>query len=598
MLKDFIKVYEGYGASIENKKDFKMKYYFYNSFDDNFIINTLEKKFKKLLEESNNKNNYIKINSLIKEYINYHIIFGKENNSLLNFLYIINYFDEGYLLPNFKNERWIEIIKIGKSILSFKEEFSFEYITDTFQEQVNLAKSTAYLKNHKLKFNYSNEKIVLDKKSIKKGICILEDLINKYGGLNLISKIFNDLKYSKHMNLYLFPHNINIINDNNDLDIPYGYLLNLSLKHLNKTTQTNNIKLYEKIITFSKHLVNVLCLVQYYNPINLIYVDDNELFNYLKKIILWDSIYSVDQYNPIFVNDFLQFTLNKIKKYDDIHNLSFNIDIFKDFLEYIISLSNKNLSYIILDLRKDSNHKYSEMISILSNKKVNNHYYYPPDYYAITYWKKPFIQLNKKEYVFPTLSWSILNFYEFFLEEYRKINKDIDGKIGILIEEFIESILYKKGFTFYRGEYEEDHIKGECDFLLSGKKHIILLEVKKKVLTRHSKSGNEFNILVDLSKSLLDSQIQCGKIEKILLKNNQISLVDNSTIHNIKLNNREIIRVSIVFHDYHTLHNSLILTNFLKKIIFCDYGIESQDKSIKNKLKELDKKVKIWRNQY
>ena len=60
-------------------------------------------------------------------------------------------------------------------------------------------------------------------------------------------------------------------------------------------------------------------------------------------------------------------------------------------------------------------------------------------------------------------------------------------------------------------------------------------EAKKKVLTIKSKSEQNYNIFMDLSTSLLKSQIQAGKVEFLLKKNGKIILKENKREHEILL---------------------------------------------------------------
>lgn len=69
-----------------------------------------------------------------------------------------------------------------------------------------------------------------------------------------------------------------------------------------------------------------------------------------------------------------------------------------------------------------------------------------------------------------------------------------------------------------RRKYKYQKVKGECDFIIGCKNSIIIIEAKKKVLTIKSKSEQNYNIFMDLSTSLLKSQIQAGKVEFLLKK--------------------------------------------------------------------------------
>jgi hypothetical protein len=176
----------------------------------------------------------------------------------------------------------------------------------------------------------------------------------------------------------------------------------------------------------------------------------------------------------------------------------------------------------------------------------------------------------------------------------KKIEDKIDGeireKLGKNTEDFIKKELEKRGIEVKSGHY--DGSPDEIDILVEASDTLIFFEVKRKPLTRGARSGNDFALLIDLSKSLLASQFQINKHEIFIRNNGYISLKNDHSI--CQLNGRNIARVSVTLLDFGGFQDRTTIFDFLTNMLNAQLkldGIENLSTKDAKDLKELQEKL-------
>jgi len=169
----------------------------------------------------------------------------------------------------------------------------------------------------------------------------------------------------------------------------------------------------------------------------------------------------------------------------------------------------------------------------------------------------------------------------------------------LAIEKYIYKILSDKGITYFNGDYFNESEKGEVDLVIETSKSIILFEFKKKTLTRKSKSGIDINLFIDLSKSLLKSQIQLTKSEILLRKNGHLTLKNKKgDVKELKLNDRIIEKISLTQLDFGAFQDRIILEQFMESILVTNFEADSPDDSIIKDFNKMNIMFDVVRNQY
>ncbi|MGH9917022.1 MAG: hypothetical protein ACRD63_17245, partial [Pyrinomonadaceae bacterium] len=116
---------------------------------------------------------------------------------------------------------------------------------------------------------------------------------------------------------------------------------------------------------------------------------------------------------------------------------------------------------------------------------------------------------------------------------------------------------------------------------------IIFFEVKKKPLTRAARSGDDINILGDMAKGLLSSQLQALGHEALLRKHSKLTLLRDGVETELALDGREIFRVSVVFLDFGSIQDRQTFQQFMK--ISCFAKFDAVDPARQSELDKLQK---------
>jgi len=198
-------------------------------------------------------------------------------------------------------------------------------------------------------------------------------------------------------------------------------------------------------------------------------------------------------------------------------------------------------------------------------------------------------------------SWCSPSLFESLATKFRLAKvKNFDSNIGYALEGLIYNRLQIHNITFCHGNYTVDSIDGECDLLIETNEAIILVEFKKKVLTRKAKSGIDIDILIDLSDSILFSQLQAGRTELVLREKGEITLTDLKTNDSKTVNwkNRTIERISLTQLDFGGFHDRTIINQFFNALLTHSYGTYSEEEKIIKKFDILKEKQQTWGEQY
>jgi hypothetical protein len=177
----------------------------------------------------------------------------------------------------------------------------------------------------------------------------------------------------------------------------------------------------------------------------------------------------------------------------------------------------------------------------------------------------PLIVLSNNTYLVPCASAAGPAFYEALHRAVRDAVGDdkTNGLLGGGVERVTAELLSRRGLPptrenkVYRSPDGAD--SGECDLVLEDDTNIIFIECKAKTQTRGTMSGEAVDALVDYAASLLASQAQSLKHERVLVENGEIAFADGYVL---KLNNRAVTRLTITLLDHGTLQDRVVFSQF------------------------------------
>lgn len=564
----------------------------------------LKEKIEKLLSEEGVKSKDFK---LIKDYlaINYYSSNRKKCTHSFYLVSLIESMTSNKIESYTKSiDSWLLIRDYLEAYLSIRKDIPVNTIFEK-NKNIRLAESIIFLRKKGYKvFIGLGEINIEDEDSFFKAI---NYRFKKIGHNSIVLTLKNIKKYYhfslKRFFLRIEPKAIG----NSEIDIPWGYIFNLSLAnmHFVKKSRTHN-KNYYDCIELLKHF---FCLkkIQVFSKYNDFNHNHDTILPAIQKNILYDQYFSIDQISEKHIYEMV----SGIFSSDVFCEHNINIEIYLDIIKFFefCSIESYPLFFTNEDVFNGLNYffyKYSleevkSTLSLLSFKynEVNNGYLRPEEINKKNYFEKPFISIGGG-YFYASPTFNNYGFYNCIDSLYK--SKGVDGNaFGKAIESFVSKLFSSSGVVVHSNiEYEvpteiakELSIKSskkECDFIIETKEKIILIELKKKTLTVKARSGDVNKSLVDLSQSLLHALAQTGCHEYILRRYGMINTIEGK---NIFLLNRKIERVALSLFDFFGIQDEAFVRQMLKN--FLNSYIESSNDEDN---KEINKYIIELQNQY
>ena len=619
MLSNFKELVDNIHATIFTKEDFVDKYHVDTEKEPfDYIERTLRYDLKIKIENLNFSSG--KINrttfTILNEELIYHEIILNENS--IPYLEIIKSFldcnPKMERLPLFDDKKWVDVIVCAKNYLNFKpdeDKLSKKNLKEHYLKEYNRSESIKYLlsKGCKIEIEKNNINFISGLENV---LNELDDMIEKFGGINLIIHLLNNVEFNEDFQRFFFLKKTDILNQNIMLEVPYGYLFNIALKHKkfkNFSKVVKYQKLLNEIVQLSSIIVNAVNNVQDYNVFTHIFPTVESFSDLVSNLVLYDSLFRIPQSNfdleLKLCQSYFSFEDNFFEE-----TIGFSLDEFLIVLKDFNQTASRTGNRIMLRLSKKKEYplpygQYLKILNFMSHQgNINEDYLLPNDYSSIDYFKKPLLKLNQTSFFIPSIPIISPNFYEVLAYSLRKpynrkYGSDLDDLLGDKLEYLIGSLFDEYGITYISNCKYDKEYEGESDFIIENDESIILIEVKKKPLVRKSKSGYNYWIFMDLFKSLAKSQVQANKLEYLLKKYGNVELeLKNGSNYNLSLNERLIKRISLTQLDYGSLYNPHFVKFFLYTLINGKYVLESDDVKFHKEFDNIKKIIEEYEESY
>lgn len=515
----------------------------------------------------------------ITRYFTYQkIIFNKDTEFYFKIAYAIDFNSRNDMnFISFSQEKeWKKIIGIIKQDIqkdSSLYEFNSFFVTKIrLKNECEVFKYFVENENMTVEITLDGVLFYSDSKAIKQFVAGIESIIKKIGAKNILNTIFNDIvKFDGNTNRYVM-HKQPFLKKTSP-SLPLGYIVNLCLKNIHYSGEANYDNKFKVLLEefFKKSSL----LVALYDLDSYHIVED--MFFKLQKLIeyaLYEVNYKFPQENPNIYMNFLDYVLDQIPS--NILNAACRLQKKEivDILSHIFFVKNRkifefSIEELIIKFPKINTDSISHFINILSHPldKINSNFVTPLDYKNVNFFLKPFIKINDRKFLLINANMCIENALEAITLELRKISSNLDTYLGDVLEKFVYEQLKLKKINFKHGDFDG----GQSDLIIESKNDICIFELKKKVLTRSSRSGQLETIVLDLFQSFLESQIQINKI-KIILQKDEVLNLDNEGISlTVAKGTKSIKKISMVLCDFGVFQDRLFLRNlllYLRNIIF------------------------------
>ncbi len=512
------------------------------------------------------------------------------------------------ILPLESEEEWrvaIRNVKDYNAICGENYGLDIKYFKRWFPRQFSVASSAKALRNYGYKLEVKDGKICIEESEQEKIARAIECDIQLIGGLEIAKRLFSLIQhlYDPEQGRYHLVRRFNAFNhENTQPERPIGYLLNLCVKHLEKSPilSPNPKENWERMVKLATIFTSVLD-VQPYNYFQLDFKTLDNLSEFLQEIALYDSIFCLNQLRPSDVPRILRGLFSLINV-DDINKIQVELGWIPEqailVAEAILNIDVDKLSPIIFtkeqvkDKLPDLDTTVIEEILDIychSHNQANSEYKIPTDFRDKKYnfLLKPLLKLDRDKYVLMDRSWCSPAFYEalmYKLDEI-KIPPNIHRQMGYYLESFVkeqlQSLKIKYSYGHYlvdRSKYQTSKENGECDIIIESDDTIIFIEIKKKALTNNAKGGCDAAIFADLAGSLLKTQIQLGWHEIIIRSEGYLELTPKAVApsapnkepnnkYRLELNGRSIERVTLTLLDFGGFQDRNFLYQFLQLML-------------------------------
>lgn len=429
-------------------------------------------------------------------------------------------------------------------------------------------------------------------------------LCQELGGLPIVDTIlrFIQAKYDERFGRYQLGREVRTTPGPPIPQVPWPYLLQLGVKfHRTMPAGTASDEMFQDLVRLTTDAMS-LYDVQPYSAFETMLNSEYTIGQFLRRSAFYDSAFVLNQirtsdaqklYRRIFCADRLSslavngITLETVVRVCDA--------IFEVVRPTTISTLNAEL------VSQTSGIPVNEVTCVLDDvlthkaSAPNENLSFPPLSTEIDFGFRPLLQLPDGTYCLLPTAITGAAFYEALASFARQAKKTVDDDIGETAEDFIKSQLSTRGVTYKSGVYKLPKMavckieSGECDIVVETQDTILLLELKKKALTRLARSGSDIKLFIDLSLSLIDAQLQTMRHEAALREFGQLKLVSrdgNETV--LDWNNRAIERIALTVLDFGSVQDRGTLLEFLS--ICCRVNFHSSDPAYAKEFGELREK--------
>lgn len=499
-------------------------------------------------------------------------------------------------IPFAEKDLWTEALTLlkGYMLLNKRDNGSFTRGKDKEKERVRAVKRLMKLG---AKVNFDNDELNLT--NIDSILHTISDNIESIGGVRCIEYVLSKLEYSEQFSRFIMPYFGSAMGLKKAKPaVPFMYIFNLAFNKVHRPGRKEVDKCIGETIRLATDICTALYNVQSYNIWEDVFAVSKEFEKSFERWVLWDSLYNIAQTSPLFVQKWMDFLLTEFGHRGIELVCPYTLKDYKKMMEYMM-MRMKSKIFTRLSkttILKECGVECKSAAAILKDivcSAPNPGYLHPNDYEKVTAPDYPAFELPNGDVMLYPAPLGAMGWYEVLMTQLRMRTNDskkVDREAGLLMEAFLRRLLNERGIDTIAGKYHVGNIEGESDAIIQSEKEIFLLELKKKNLTRKSREGFLYQILLDFAGAIFNPQVQAFKTESMLIKADRLMFENNGKTALLELNKRRIYRISVSLNDFGPLHQQYILENVMKT--FCKFVFSVNEEEIKAMNLETEK-VKI-----
>lgn len=355
--------------------------------------------------------------------------------------------------------------------------------------------------------------------------------------------------------------------------VPFGFLLNLAVKggQSDHNLCENDIdRVWEDCLQLATDLCALLG-VEEVGPFWFMNASPKAMVAILIEIGVYDHLFAIRQWDLAItadlLNDFFAPWDASLKA-----KHGWGVSDATDLAKALTRLVAKNPAVITKDQLVKAGVRSDSLGALLhsfahAEGKVNASYDSPLAAKSCDLFFKPLVPVPSG-YLIPSASVAGPACYEALATAVRlaapKKGSDIAGE-GT--ERAVKALLdrHKLPITFAAAKYNQLKADaGECDFVLEDDQNILFIECKAKALTRATMAADPVSVLFDYAESVIASQLQAMRHQRLLIANGAIDFEDGSKLEH---NGRTISRLTVTLLDLGSLQDRELFWHLFQALL-------------------------------
>ena len=496
-------------------------------------------------------------------------------------------------------DAWREALKYLKCYLEQYGTPHEEQMLIGMEEQVHRVAAIKALRKLDLRCTQDEKG---DLQFTKKNVCLgeLTRMIEAIGGVRFANQLLKMTQFDASKGRFIVPQPQSPDPREVRPSVPLAYLLNIAYR---KTSSKGRDEALLKYWNDSIALATNICAAMY--PVQSYFAMDDMFFDspseYMRKWAIYDSTLGMQQMSKKFCNDIMNYLIDRMLADGRCFVKGFTLEEYRSVMNEVLGFT-KDKEFVRVKSSQitsvaDAQHR-GQILKKIAQEIVNPNYEDPLDYDKVNWSDKPAIGLPNGDMLLYPSSIGGLGWYEVLmtlLREQDVIKKaeieakaiatgkkkekyvEIDNFVGYALEDFVKDKLMAKGINTKCGKYKVDGVVGECDVVVENGSKIILMELKKKNMTRMARQGYLYQIILDFAGSVLYSQEQAFRTETLLRRKSSLDLDDNGNHYSLDYNSRKCEKVTITLNEYGPLHERIIQQKVLDAFYRYSYQVNSSE---------------------
>lgn len=424
--------------------------------------------------------------------------------------------------------------------------------------------------------------ISMDEAGEAKLVSDLEALIVRMGGLNIARRIFRAISplYDPVQQRYHLAPRTSFGGDGAP-QAPWGYLLQLAVKHLDGQKPHQNTEANWRRLTGLATAFAAVIDVQPYHPPIFGIAGAGGVIPFLQELAVYDSLFTLSQLRPSDVErlargmfdflDPLQPTTGGWSIDQALQVVGYLLDPARDQRGPMV-VSEADICRALPAIPKGMVHHLLEEVFSHGAREANRGFSHPTDAPTAqdsalgqTFFAKPLLRLSGRRHVLIDRSVCAPACLEALLTALRPMDKQLDNHVGLAVERFLAREFQARGVSVASGEYRHlNKENGECDLVVGAPETLLFFELKKKALTRRAKIGSDADLLRDLAESLLDAHVQAGWHEVRIQAAGHLDLRRHGVVERVDLAGRDVEKIAVSMLDFGRFQDRVNLAHFLE----------------------------------